>query len=98
MIDRYEVLVHRIQRVEPQKFELLVEIVQVVEKVDEFLVEEMEVVVFLVVERGEYLVVVLLWWFQSLDFLVWEQKYFGQKIKYLTKLLQVLVELIQNLD
>ena len=70
-------------------------IVQVVATVDEFLVEEIEVVVFLVVGRGEYLVVVLLKWFQSLDFLVWEQKYFGQKFQYLTELLQVLVELIQ---
>ena len=51
--------------------------------------------VFLVVERGEYLVVVLLKWFQSLDFLVWEHKYFGQKFQYLTELLQVLVELFQ---
>ena len=73
-------------------------IVQVVEMIDECLVEEMEVVVFLVEERGEYLVVVLLKWFQRLDFLVWGQKYSGQKFQYLTELLQVLVELIQYLD
>ena len=97
MIDRYEVLVHRIQKVEPQKFELLGEIVQVVEKVDEFLVEEMEVVGFLVVVRGEFLVVVL-WWFQGLDFLAWEQKYVGQRYLYQIELLQVLVGLLQYLD
>ena len=76
------------------------------EKVDECLVEEMKVVVFLVEERGKYLVVELLWWFwrldflglEGLDFLVWEQKYFGQKIQCLTELLQVLVELFQYLD
>ena len=98
MIDCYEVLVHRIQKVEPQKFELLVEIVQVGEKVDEFLVEEIEVVVFLVLERGEFLVVVLLWWFQGLDFLAWEQKYVGQRYLCLIKLLQDLVGLLKYLD
>ena len=38
-IDGDEVLVHRIQEVVPQKFELLVVIVQVMEKVDKSLVE-----------------------------------------------------------
>ena len=74
-------------------------IVQVVQMVnEEYLVEEMEVVVFLVMERGEFLVEVLLKWFQSLDFLVWEQKYVGQRFQYLIELLQVLVELLQYLD
>ena len=62
--------------------------VQVVEKVDEFLVEE----------RVEFLVEVLLKWFQSLDLLVWEQIYAGQRFQYLIELFQVLVELLIYLD
>ena len=73
----------RIQGVGPQKFALLD-----VEKVDEFLVEE----------RVEFLVEVLLKWFHSLDLLVWEQIYAGQRFQYLIELLQVLVVLLHYLD
>ena len=58
------------------------------EKVDEFLVEE----------RVEFLVEVLLKWVQSLGLLVWEQIYVGQRFQYLIELLQVLIELLQYLD
>ena len=89
-----DVLVHGYQRIDSQKVELLVVVVQVEVMVDEeYLVVEREVV--------EYLV-----WYQSLDyqgvkdldFVVRELKGLGQMNQYQTELWQVLVEFVQDLD
>ena len=94
MLKHGDVLVHGYQRIDSQKVELLVVVVQVKVMVDEeYLVVEREVVEFLV-------------WYQSLDFqgvknldfVVRELKSLGQMNQYQIELWQVLVEFVQGLD